>query len=148
MSQALYDAVKSGQVQLSDLNDAGKETLRNYMNNLPSQSTAEAGKERFGVDVLHPENSPMMQAVQSNNEANPNPTQTPSLAESVQKPNFLDKIFKDNPVARVLNYPFAKAAQDSVPDANYLGTNVNARQDFAQRTPIPSTGSPTLDKVG
>lgn len=80
------------------------------------------------------------------------------IVNRIQKPNVLDKIFKDNPVARVLNYPFAKAAEHSIPDAPLIGKRedgsygnipgTNVRKQFATENPVPSTGNKTADKVG
>lgn len=63
----------------------------------------------------------------------------------------LDYIFKENPISRVLNRPFAAAAQSLIPDAPMIkdGQTIpgtSARQQFAERNPIASTGSESLDK--
>lgn len=63
----------------------------------------------------------------------------------------LDYIFKENPVAKVVNRPFAAAAQSLIPDAPMIkdGQTVqgsSARQQFAENNPIASTGSEALDK--
>ncbi|WP_010276387.1 LPD38 domain-containing protein [Paenibacillus senegalensis] len=63
----------------------------------------------------------------------------------------LDYIFKENPVARVINRPFAAAAQSLIPDAPMIKDGqaipgTSARQQFAERNPIASTGSEALDK--
>ena len=65
----------------------------------------------------------------------------------------LDYIFRENPIARVINYPFAKAAQLSVPDAPLIREGrpvegTSARQLHAELNPVRSTGSETLDRIG
>lgn len=65
---------------------------------------------------------------------------------------ILDYVFQENPVSRVINYPFAKAAEYSVPDAPMVkdGRNVpgtSAREEHARRNPVESTGNDVLDQV-
>jgi hypothetical protein len=70
----------------------------------------------------------------------------------------LDYVFKDNPIARVLNYLPGKIAEYSVPNSPMIGnredgtygnlTGTNARQEHAERNPVRSTGFEGLDKAG
>jgi hypothetical protein len=70
----------------------------------------------------------------------------------------LNYVFKENPVARVLNYLPAKIAEKSVPNAPMIGTRedgsygnlpeTNAREFYANKNPVQSTGFEGLDKAG
>jgi hypothetical protein len=70
----------------------------------------------------------------------------------------LDYIFKENPIARVLNYVPAKIAEYSVPNSPMIGNredgtygnlpDTNAREFYANKNPVRSTGFEGLDKAG
>lgn len=80
----------------------------------------------------------------------PAPEMPPDNRNEVQK--TLDYIFKENPVSRVLNRPFAAAAAASVPDAPMMDRQGNipgtsAREEFLKKNPMLSTGNETVDKV-
>jgi hypothetical protein len=74
-------------------------------------------------------------------------------AKDTKAAEVLDYIFQSNPVAKVLNYPFAKAAEYSIPTSPMIKdgkaiAGTNAREEHAKRNPVKSTGNKTLDKVG
>ena len=107
----------------------------------PPELTPATFKTKYGGSVFGQHESPFEQ-----------PVQGPPVLPSPRKSNFLDKVFKDNPVMRVINRPFAKAAEALVPNATMIGKDgpipgTNARRAFAARNPMESTGNDAMDKV-
>ena len=107
----------------------------------PPELTPATFKTKYGGSVFGQHEPPFEQ-----------PVQGPPVLPSPRKSNFLDKVFKDNPVMRVINRPFAKAAEALVPNATMIGKDgpipgTNARRAFAARNPMESTGNDAMDKV-
>jgi hypothetical protein len=85
---------------------------------------------------------------------NPNVQPSPEPADERNKvQKALDYVFQENPVSRAINYPFAKAAEYSIPDAPMIkqGKTVqgsSAREEHARLNPVMPTGNETFDKMG
>jgi hypothetical protein len=123
------------------------------------------------LPLLNYQNSVMGRRVESAAEAQPVGVEVVDPGGNAAK-RVLNKVFKDNPIARAVNYIPAKMAEYAQPDRPFLeplppgsspidivrrmgddseeifieGTNV--REDYRQRNPVPSSGSETFDKVG
>lgn len=137
MSNELYDAVKSGRVKLEDLNDDGIKELKSYMDSLSGQSTPAP---------VQPSLTKTIDQTSS--------IATPKVDKRNKVEKVLDYVFKDNPIAKVVTYPFTKMAEYATPDTPYFGsTDPNdtpranlIRQNVADGS--ETTGNKTLDKIG
>lgn len=104
-----------------------------------------------GPNLINVRQSPLAQEAAAYAASFPSaPEEPPDNRNEVQK--TLDYIFKENPVSRVLNRPFAAAAAASVPDAPMMDRQGNipgtsAREEFLKKNPMLSTGNETVDKV-
>ena len=120
---------------------------------LQPEPTAQELARQWGLGPLDIRQSPIMQQARE------------FAAQQAQQPRdergriqrALDYVFRENPVARVIQRPFQALARASVPDAPRIGVREDgtygalpgptAREAFVQRNPMVSTGSQTVDKV-
>lgn len=138
-------------VRLKDLDERNNATKSGLVRLKDLEPVAE--KPVSAPPPLNPANSRWMQNVSSA------PAEAAEAKEDERNvvQRALDYVLKENPVARVVNYPFAKAAEMSIPDAPMIGQREDgsygnlpgptARESHAEAFPVPSTGNETVDKV-